>query len=88
MCVMFPQVVYRFSGVMSLCVTYYLYLYYSDGGRHRGGRGHDGSAGATVKICKGPFKGYRGRVVEFKGTNVRVELESQMKVVTGKSTYS
>uniref|UniRef100_A0A803NHN8 Transcription elongation factor SPT5 n=1 Tax=Cannabis sativa TaxID=3483 RepID=A0A803NHN8_CANSA len=48
----------------------------------RGGRGHDGATGTTVKICKGPFKGYRGRVLEFKGPNVRVELESQMKVVT------
>ncbi|KAJ7965435.1 Transcription elongation factor SPT5 [Quillaja saponaria] len=52
------------------------------GGRHRGGRGHDGLVGATVKIRLGPYKGYRGRVVEVKGTSVRVELESQMKVVT------
>ncbi|KAL5560448.1 hypothetical protein UlMin_036659 [Ulmus minor] len=52
------------------------------GGRHRGGRGHDGLTGTTVKICMGPYKGYRGRIVEFKGPNVRVELESQMKVVT------
>ncbi|XP_062098611.1 putative transcription elongation factor SPT5 homolog 1 [Humulus lupulus] len=56
------------------------------GGRGRGGRGggrgHDGATGTTVKICKGPFKGYRGRVLEFKGPSVRVELESQMKVVT------
>ncbi|PON99698.1 Transcription elongation factor [Trema orientale] len=56
------------------------------GGRGRGGRGHDGATGTTVKICKGPFKGYRGRVLEFKGPNVRVELESQMKVVTGNDT--
>ncbi|XP_061348102.1 putative transcription elongation factor SPT5 homolog 1 [Gastrolobium bilobum] len=52
------------------------------GGRHRGGRGHDGLAGATVKVRQGPYKGYRGRVIEVKGTLVRVELESQMKVVT------
>ncbi|KAF7827360.1 putative transcription elongation factor SPT5-like protein 1 [Senna tora] len=52
------------------------------GGRHRGGRGHDGLAGQTVKIRQGPYKGYRGRVIELKGTSVRVELESQMKVVT------
>ncbi|MED6151687.1 hypothetical protein PIB30_084763, partial [Stylosanthes scabra] len=52
------------------------------GGRHRGGRGHDGLAGATVKVRQGPYKGYRGRVIEVKGTTVRVELESQMKVVT------
>ncbi|RYR47918.1 hypothetical protein Ahy_A07g033903 isoform C [Arachis hypogaea] len=52
------------------------------GGRHRGGRGHDGLAGATVKVRQGAYKGYRGRVIEVKGTTVRVELESQMKVVT------
>ncbi|PRQ24879.1 putative translation protein SH3 [Rosa chinensis] len=52
------------------------------GGRNRGGRGHDGLVGTTVKIRQGAYKGYRGRVVEVKGTSVRVELESQMKVVT------
>ncbi|XP_022939549.1 putative transcription elongation factor SPT5 homolog 1 isoform X1 [Cucurbita moschata] len=53
------------------------------GGRHRGGRGHhDGLVGSTVKVRLGPYKGYRGRVVEIKGQMVRVELESQMKVVT------
>ncbi|KAG6671691.1 hypothetical protein I3842_16G016700 [Carya illinoinensis] len=52
------------------------------GGRHRGGRGHDGLVGTTVKVRQGPYKGYRGRVVEIKGGSVRVELESQMKVVT------
>ncbi|XP_052202471.1 putative transcription elongation factor SPT5 homolog 1 [Diospyros lotus] len=52
-------------------------------GRHRGGRGgHDPLVGTTVKIRQGPFKGYRGRVVDVKGSSVRVELESQMKVVT------
>ena len=53
------------------------------GGRHRGGRGHDSLAGTTVKVRQGPYKGYRGRVIDVKGTTVRVELESQMKVVTG-----
>lgn len=38
--------------------------------------------GTTVKIRLGPFKGYRGPVVEVKGNSVRVELE--MKIVTGK----
>ncbi|XP_019415217.1 PREDICTED: putative transcription elongation factor SPT5 homolog 1 isoform X2 [Lupinus angustifolius] len=52
------------------------------GGRGRGGRGHDGLTGSTVKVRQGPYKGYRGRVIEVKGTSVRVELESQMKVVT------
>ncbi|GAB4861165.1 hypothetical protein Ancab_036322 [Ancistrocladus abbreviatus] len=52
-------------------------------GRHRGGgRGHDSLIGTTVKIRLGPFKGYRGRVKDIKGTSVRIELESQMKVVT------
>lgn len=56
----------------------------ADGGRHGGGRGgHDALSGTTVKIRQGPYKGYRGRVVEVKGQSVRVELESQMKVVTG-----
>ena len=62
-------------------------LYGTAGGRgHRGGRGHDGLSGATVKIRQGPYKGYRGRVIEVKGNSVRVELESQMKVVTGESS--
>ncbi|XP_022773329.1 putative transcription elongation factor SPT5 homolog 1 [Durio zibethinus] len=56
---------------------------YDSGGRNRGGRGgHDALIGTTVKIRQGPFKGYRGRVVDIKGQSVRVELESQMKVVT------
>ncbi|KAL6962354.1 hypothetical protein U1Q18_037311, partial [Sarracenia purpurea var. burkii] len=55
----------------------------NSGGRHRGGRGgHDKLVGTTVKIRQGPFKGYRGRVVDVKGLSVRVELESQMKIVT------
>ncbi|KAA3453757.1 Global transcription factor group A2 isoform 1 [Gossypium australe] len=37
------------------------------GGSHRGGRGgHDALIGTTVKIRQGPFKGYRGRVVDIK----------------------
>ncbi|KAF5735460.1 Global transcription factor group A2 isoform 1 [Tripterygium wilfordii] len=52
-------------------------------GQNRGGRGgHDALVGTTVKIRQGPFKGYRGRVVDVKDQSVRVELESQMKVVT------
>lgn len=58
------------------------------GGRNRGGRGggDDSLLGTTVKIRLGPFKGYRGPVVEVKGNSVRVELE--MKIVTGKPLYS
>ncbi|KAH7833278.1 hypothetical protein Vadar_004736 [Vaccinium darrowii] len=51
------------------------------GARHRGGRGHDRLVGTTVKVCRGPYKGSRGRVVDFNGSSVRVELESQMKIV-------
>ncbi|KAI8550624.1 hypothetical protein RHMOL_Rhmol06G0121800 [Rhododendron molle] len=36
------------------------------GARHRGGRGHDPLVGTTVKVRQGPFKGYRGRVVDVK----------------------
>lgn len=43
--------------------------------------------GSTIKIRVGPFKGYRGRVVDVNGPSVRVELESQMKVVTGMLLY-
>ncbi|KAA8546512.1 hypothetical protein F0562_002749 [Nyssa sinensis] len=57
------------------------------GGRHRGGRGHDSLVGTTIKVRQGPFKGYRGRVVEVKGPSVRIELESQMKVVTVDRNY-
>ncbi|KAL4332541.1 hypothetical protein GQ457_07G022580 [Hibiscus cannabinus] len=61
---------------------------FDSGGRHRGGRGgHDALIGTTVKIRQGPFKGYRGRVVDIKGQSVRVELESQMKIVTVDRNY-
>lgn len=55
------------------------------GGRNRGGGGRDPLIGTTVKIRAGPFKGYRGVAKEVTGKSVRVELESQMKVVIGKS---
>jgi transcription elongation factor SPT5 len=52
--------------------------------RGRGGfRRDDGVVGRTVKVRMGPFKGYRGRVVDATDSTVRIELESQMKVVTG-----
>lgn len=63
---------------------------YTVGGR-RGGRGgyggHDPLVNRRVKIRIGPFKGYHGIVKEVKTTFVRVELESQMKIVTGKSYF-
>ncbi|OVA07395.1 Transcription elongation factor Spt5 [Macleaya cordata] len=53
------------------------------GGRYRGGPGRDSLIGSSIKIRFGPLKGYRGRVVDVNGQSVRVELESQMKIVTG-----
>ncbi|GLJ49926.1 hypothetical protein SUGI_1061450 [Cryptomeria japonica] len=50
-----------------------------------GGRGRerqDPLVGKMVKIRLGGYKGYRGRVLGVEGHNVRIELESQMKVVT------
>ncbi|KAF2570791.1 hypothetical protein F2Q70_00002956 [Brassica cretica] len=45
---------------------------YNAGGRGRGGRGgrDDSLLGTTVKIRLGPFKGYRGPVVEVKGDSL------------------
>ncbi|CAN1730646.1 Putative transcription elongation factor SPT5 homolog 1 [Linum perenne] len=60
---------------------------FEHGGRNRGGRGRGGQdalIGTTIKIRQGPYKGYRGRVKDIKDQTVRVELESQMKVITGK----
>ncbi|KAH8510638.1 hypothetical protein H0E87_008252 [Populus deltoides] len=40
---------------------------FESGGRNRGGRGgHDALVGTTIKVRQGPFKGYRGRVVDIK----------------------
>ncbi|XP_047321703.1 putative transcription elongation factor SPT5 homolog 1 [Impatiens glandulifera] len=47
-----------------------------------GGHHHDSLINKMVKIRLGPFKGYRGLVKDIKGTTVRIELESLMKVVT------
>ncbi|XP_024365722.1 putative transcription elongation factor SPT5 homolog 1 [Physcomitrium patens] len=60
------------------------------GGGYGGGRGggggrgrrEDSIVGRSVKIRLGPFKGYRGRVKDATDSTVRIELESQMKVVT------
>ncbi|CAG7880549.1 unnamed protein product [Brassica rapa] len=56
------------------------------GGRHwsgRGGRGNDLLVGAYVRVRLGPYKGYRGRIVEVKEKTVRLEHEA--KIVTGKA---
>lgn len=55
------------------------------GGRQGGSRRDHSLVGTTVKIRIGPFKGYRGRVIDATDSDVRIELESQMKVVTGDS---
>ncbi|KAL5711087.1 hypothetical protein ACHQM5_021579 [Ranunculus cassubicifolius] len=50
--------------------------------RNGGGfRRRDSLISAKVKILAGPYKGYRGIVKDVTGKTVRVELESQMKVV-------
>ncbi|XP_057795574.1 LOW QUALITY PROTEIN: putative transcription elongation factor SPT5 homolog 1 [Salvia miltiorrhiza] len=54
---------------------------YNNFGGRGGGRGHDALIGATVKIRLGHYKGCKGRVKDVKGSTVRIELESQMKVV-------
>lgn len=43
--------------------------------------------GAFVKIRSGQYKGCKGRVKDVKGDTVRIELESQMKTVAGKSLF-
>ena len=40
-----------------------------------------------MKIRLGHYKGCKGRVKDVKGSTVRIELESQMKVVAGKSPF-
>ncbi|KAK2991598.1 hypothetical protein RJ640_026999 [Escallonia rubra] len=60
-------------------------LFAAASGRNRGRRGgHDALIGTTIKIWKGPFKGYKGRVVDVKGQTVRVEMDASMKILTGK----
>lgn len=52
---------------------------WSFGGR---GQGHGKIlVGKHVKVKSGPYKGYHGQVVGFKGVIVRVELESLMKTI-------
>ncbi len=71
------------------CVSYGLVVIAGNFPRGRGGfRRDDGVVGRTVKVRMGPFKGYRGRVVDATDSTVRIELESQMKVVTGASDPS
>ncbi|GJP40756.1 hypothetical protein CLOM_g410 [Closterium sp. NIES-68] len=52
------------------------------GGGRMGNRRENGMVGRIVKIRAGPYKGYRGRVLDATDTTARIELESQMKVVT------
>ncbi|CAN6239283.1 unnamed protein product [Urochloa humidicola] len=54
------------------------------GARGGGGRGLDALVNRCIKIRSGPYKGYRGRVKEVTGGLVRIELDSQMKIVTVK----
>ncbi|KAK3043790.1 hypothetical protein RJ639_000489, partial [Escallonia herrerae] len=60
-------------------------LFAAASGRNWGGRGgHDALIGTPIKVRMGPYKGYKGRVVDVKGQTVRVEMDASMKVVTGK----
>lgn len=55
------------------------------GGRGRGGGrppGRDSLLRADVKVKKGPYKGYAGKVVDVTEAKVRVELTSKMKTIT------
>lgn len=52
------------------------------GGRGGGRPGGDELLRKDVKIIKGPWKGYRGKVVDANDKTVRVELTSKMKTVT------
>ncbi|KAK9811747.1 hypothetical protein WJX72_009461 [[Myrmecia] bisecta] len=47
-------------------------------------RASDSLVGKMINIAKGPFRGYRGRVVSATDTHVRMELEAQYKTVTVK----
>lgn len=59
-------------------------LFYSAaGGRFGGGRGHNSLIGTSVRVRLGRYKGCKGIVKDVKGQTVRVELEAQMKDVTG-----
>lgn len=59
-------------------------LFYSAaGGRFGGGRGHNSLIGTSVRVRQGRYKGCKGIVKDVKGQTVRVELEAQMKDVTG-----
>ena len=43
--------------------------------------------GKSIVIARGPYKSYRGKVVDANDRNVRVELEAQCKVVTVKHAH-
>lgn len=63
--------------------SYYYMLNCVVGGRFGGGRGHHDFIGRSIRVCVGPFKGYKGVIKDVKGLSVRVELESQMRIITG-----
>lgn len=47
-------------------------------------RREDNLIGKSLFVAKGPYRGYRGRVVSATETDVRIELEAQYKTVTVK----
>lgn len=44
------------------------------------------SIGQTLRICKGPLKGYLCRVVRIFRSEVTVKLDSLVKIITGSLT--
>lgn len=58
-------------------------LYSAAVGRYGGGRGHQSLIGTTIRVRLGSFKGCIGVIKEVKGQTVLVELEAQMKIITG-----
>lgn len=58
------------------------------GARGGGGRGHDALVNRRIKIKSGQYKGCRGLVKEVTGALVHIELESQMKIVSGECLLS
>ncbi|KAL3147827.1 hypothetical protein ABBQ32_002553 [Trebouxia sp. C0010 RCD-2024] len=47
-------------------------------------RREDNLIGTTIVVAKGPYRGYKGRVVSSTNSDVRMELEAQYKTVTVK----
>lgn len=51
-------------------------------GRSSGPRRESGLIGMETKVVKGPYKGYKGKIVDATDTTVRIELQAQCRTVT------